>query len=86
MPDKDVRREILKIHMKKRNWFLNEELEKVVEETEGFTGAELENIINEAAFDALNKNFEVFLTVDSFLHLVFKYSIPQIDLTYKITH
>ncbi len=51
-PDVRAREEILKVHA--RNKILSEDvdLEKVARTTAGFTGADLENILNEAAIEA----------------------------------
>lgn len=52
MPDKDGRREILKIHSKGKKFKKGIDWEKVSERTVGFSGADLENMLNEAAIHA----------------------------------
>ena len=58
LPDRDSRLKILKIHA--RNKILNEEvsIEDIASRTVGFSGAELETLLNEAALNAANKNKE----------------------------
>jgi len=59
VPDLDTRKDILKIHLRKKRFFDEEVIAEIAENTEGLNGSELENIANEAAFDALNNNSEV---------------------------
>ena len=56
LPDMKWREEILKIHAKDKKFAYNVDLKKVAEDTAGFTGAELANILNEAAIIATIKN------------------------------
>ena len=56
LPDMKGREEILKIHAKNKKIAPNVELKKIAEDTAGFTGAELANILNEAAIIATIKN------------------------------
>ena len=59
-PDLKGRLEILKIHSKDKKISGNVNLESIAEDTAGFTGAELENILNEAAIIATkNKHEEI---------------------------
>ena len=51
-PDKKGRTEILKIHSKGKKLAEDIDLESIAEDTAGFTGAELANILNEAAIIA----------------------------------
>ena len=56
-PDLKGRLEILKIHSKDKNLSEEVNLESIAEDTAGFTGAELANILNEAAIIAtINKH------------------------------
>jgi len=52
VPDKRGREEILKIHSKNKKLAENVELKSIAEDTAGLTGAELANILNEAAIIA----------------------------------
>ena len=59
-PDLKGRLEILKIHSKDKRISDDVNLESIAEDTAGFTGAELENILNEAAIIATkNKHKEI---------------------------
>ena len=59
-PDLNGRLEILKIHSKDKKLSDDVNLESIAEDTAGFTGAELENILNEAASVATkNKHEEI---------------------------
>lgn len=49
MPDKDGRRGILKIHARGKKFSSNIGWERVADRTVGFSGADLENMLNEAA-------------------------------------
>ena len=58
VPDLKGRLEILKIHSKNKKLSDNVNLESIAEDTAGFTGAELENIFNEAAIIATKNRHE----------------------------
>ena len=59
-PDLKGRLEILKIHAQKKKLSDEVNLESIAEDTAGFTGAELANILNEAAIIAtINKHDEI---------------------------
>jgi cell division protease FtsH len=55
-PDLRGRAEILKVHTKKVPVAKNVELEKIARGTPGFSGADLENLVNEAALWAARQN------------------------------
>ncbi|MDI3465383.1 MAG: Cell division-associated, ATP-dependent zinc metalloprotease FtsH [Nitrospira sp.] len=55
-PDLRGRSEILKVHIKKVPVADNVELEKIARGTPGFSGADLENLVNEAALWAARQN------------------------------
>ena len=57
-PDLKGRLEILKIHSKEKRLSSEVNLESIAEDTAGFTGAELANILNEAAIIATKNNHE----------------------------
>ena len=57
-PDLKGRLEILKIHSKDKKLSDDVNLESIAEDTAGFTGAELENILNEAAIVATKSKHE----------------------------
>lgn len=59
-PDKKGREEILKIHSKDKKLAEDVSLKDIAEDTAGFTGAELANVLNEAAIVAtVNKHYEI---------------------------
>ena len=55
-PDLKSREQILQVHAKKINIDPDVDLKKIARGTPGFTGADLENLINEAAISASKKN------------------------------
>ena len=57
-PDIKGREEVLKIHAKGKNISPDINLRDIAGDTAGFTGAELANILNEAAITATNKNHD----------------------------
>ena len=63
-PDLRGRAEILKVHTKKVPVAANVELEKIARGTPGFSGADLENLVNEAALWAARQNKKEVETVD----------------------
>ncbi|MEK6525388.1 MAG: ATP-dependent zinc metalloprotease FtsH [Nitrospirota bacterium] len=63
-PDLRGRAEILKVHTKKVPVASDVELEKIARGTPGFSGADLENLVNEAALWAARQNKKVVEGVD----------------------
>jgi cell division protease FtsH len=64
LPDRTDRKDILDIHAQKRIMSEGVNLQKVAERTVGFSGAELESVVNEAALLAARNNRESILQVD----------------------
>ncbi|MGF7185754.1 ATP-dependent metalloprotease FtsH [Desulfitispora alkaliphila] len=56
LPDREGRLQILKIHVKNKPLGEEISLDKIAQETFGFSGADLENLANEAAILAFRKN------------------------------
>ena len=56
LPDKDARIDILKVHAKNKILDKNITLEFLAKRTPGFSGADLENLLNEAALLAVRRN------------------------------
>ncbi len=56
MPDVKGREEILKVHIKNKPLADEVDLKKIAQGTPGFTGADLENLVNEAALLAARRN------------------------------
>ncbi len=58
-PDKDSRLDILRIHTKDMPLSTDVDLEELAAKTEGFSGADLEALVREAALQALRESLEV---------------------------
>ena len=58
LPDVKGRKEILEVHAKNKKFTKNVTLENIARRTVGFSGAELENLLNEAALLAVRRNKE----------------------------
>jgi cell division protease FtsH len=56
-PDYAGRREILQVHARGKSLSKDVDLEKIARRTPGFTGADLSNLLNEAAILAARRNF-----------------------------
>ena len=59
MPDRKGRRDILEVHARKKPLGPDVDLDKVAGQTQGFSGADLENILNEAALLASRKGLDL---------------------------
>ncbi len=68
-PDKIGREQILRVHIKKVRMDADVSLEKVAELTTGFTGADLANLVNEAALLATRRNGDT-VTLDDFTRAI----------------
>ncbi|HVK62570.1 MAG TPA: ATP-dependent zinc metalloprotease FtsH, partial [Bdellovibrionales bacterium] len=66
-PDLNGRLKILQVHAKKTPLATNVDMEKVARGTPGFAGADLENLVNEAALNAARTN-KTKLTQEDFEH------------------
>ena len=55
IPDKEARMEILRIHTKKKMLDSDVDLRKIVELTEGWTGADIGNMVNTATLSAIKE-------------------------------
>ena len=73
-PDKKGRYDILKIHSKDKKLADDVDLESIAEDTAGFTGAELANILNEGAIIA-TKNEHKYITNDDIEEAVKKVTV-----------
>ena len=56
LPDKNARKEILKVHAKNKTLSKDVTLEFLAKRTPGFSGADLENLLNEAALLTVRRN------------------------------
>ena len=64
LPDLRGREEILKIHARDKRFSIDVDLKSIAEDTAGFTGAELANILNEAAIIATINNHDAIEKMD----------------------
>ncbi len=64
MPDKEARMEILKVYLKKMPIAKDVKVEELANATEGYTGAELENLTREAGMNAIRANRDNVTGVD----------------------
>jgi cell division protease FtsH len=64
MPDEKTRKAILDIHIRGKPYTSDVNMEDLVEQTSGFSGAQLENMLNEAMLRALRENREEFSQKD----------------------
>lgn len=64
LPDKDGREAILKLHSKNKKLDDSVSIEGLAKKTIGFSGAELENLLNEGALIAANNNGKVITNED----------------------
>jgi cell division protease FtsH len=64
VPDSKTRESILGIHIKGKPHDLSVVLTELVEQTSGLSGAQIENLLNEAMLNALRENREVFTAKD----------------------
>lgn len=63
-PDSFTREEIIKIHIKGKPYDSSILLSNLVDLTMGFSGAQIENLLNEAMLNALRNNLQVFNMTD----------------------
>ncbi len=64
LPDRKARFEILEVHARNKNVEPNIDLNAIAKRTPGFSGADLENVLNEAAILAVRSDREVILLED----------------------
>ncbi|KAF0867557.1 CDC48 family AAA ATPase [Candidatus Nitrosocosmicus sp. SS] len=65
LPDKNGRRHILSIHTKKKPLDPTCDLDKITDLTEGYTGADIEGLVNAAAIVAIKEHIELMQKSDS---------------------
>ena len=74
MPDIRGREEILKVHSRGKPLAEDVRLDEIAKITSGFTGADLENLLNESAILAARKN-KKFINMDDMRQAIFKVTI-----------
>ena len=84
MPDAQGREDILKIHARNKKLADDIDLHEIALSTVGFTGADLENLLNEAALLAARKNLEK-ITMDEITDATFRVQMGPEKKSKKIT-
>ncbi|MFW6117518.1 MAG: AAA family ATPase, partial [Thermoproteota archaeon] len=64
IPDLEARKEIIKIHLRKKPLAEDVNLDKIAEETEGYSGADLAALCNNAVMQAIRENISQSKTVE----------------------
>ena len=64
MPDALARKEILQVHARNKSFSADVSLAEVAQQTVGFSGAELENLLNEAAILSVNSGRDLITRLD----------------------
>lgn len=83
-PDIKGREEILKVHAKGKPLGPDVELDKIAQQTVGFTGADLENLLNEAALLAARKGLRA-ITMDEIQEASIKVIVGTEKRSHKIS-
>ncbi|PIR48140.1 cell division protein FtsH [Candidatus Peregrinibacteria bacterium CG10_big_fil_rev_8_21_14_0_10_55_24] len=83
-PDLDAREQILKVHVEKKKLAKNIDLRSIAKQTVGLTGADLENICNEAAIFAAKRKQKT-ATQREFVDAVEKVTIGSEKRSRKLT-
>ena len=83
-PDIKGREEILKVHAKGKPLAPDVELKKIAQQTVGFTGADLENLLNEAALLAARKNLRA-ITMEEIQEASIKVIVGTEKRSHKIS-
>ena len=64
LPEKEAREEILKVHARNKILSKNVHLDNIAKRTVGFSGADLENLLNEAALLAVRREKDAITTLE----------------------
>ena len=83
-PDAKGRTAIMHVHAKNKPLASDVDLEVIAKTTAGFTGAELENLMNEAALLAVKRNKEA-ITMDELNEAMIKVVVGQEKKSRKIS-
>ena len=68
-PDKESRRKILELFLNKKRFDKEMSIDSIVELTDGMTGAEIKNLVNEAGIEAVKRNTTMIGSIDVFKSL-----------------
>jgi len=78
VPDREARLRILKIHTAKMPLAADVDLERLASGTEGYTGADLENLVRRAGVEALRENLDVREVPMRFFEAALKETRPSV--------
>ncbi len=78
-PDKEARLQILKVHTKTMPLSADMDLERIAAETDGYVGADLENLCREAGMMAYRSDPEASIVDDEAFHRAMKVIKPSVD-------
>jgi AAA family ATPase len=82
-PDLEARREILKIKTRKMAISPEVDIGKLAERLDGFSGAEIVNICDEAIHCAMRESFDVEAVGKRHFELAVEKAVPQITLSMR---
>jgi cell division protease FtsH len=85
-PDKKGRIQILNVHMKKVKTAPDVDADKVAALTPGFTGADLANLVNEAALLATRRREREIVAYHEMGHALVALALPGVGPVHKIFH
>ncbi len=77
LPDVKGRKEILKVHSRNKKFATNVSIEAIAQRTSGFSGADLANLLNEAAIGSARQNSETISIKD--INLAFERIIAGLE-------
>ncbi|MBQ9229338.1 MAG: ATP-dependent zinc metalloprotease FtsH [Eubacterium sp.] len=83
-PDTEGREEILKVHAKNKAFAIDVDLHQVAKDTIGFTGADLENLLNEAALLAV-RHHKMAITAQDIMDSMTKVAVGTEKKSHKYT-
>ena len=83
MPNKESRKEILKIHTRKIPLESQEILEELANQTENYSGADLESLCREAVISSLRENIDQRNVAERHFTEAFKIVLPSVDESVK---
>jgi transitional endoplasmic reticulum ATPase len=78
VPDQEARLRILQIHTSKMPLAADVDLQSLASRTEGYTGADLENLVRRAGLQALRENLEIHEVAMRFFEAALRESRPSV--------
>ncbi|NHI94012.1 MAG: AAA family ATPase [Candidatus Lokiarchaeota archaeon] len=80
-PDVDSRKDIFRVHTKKMNLAEDINLDKLVKETDGFSGADIENLVREAGMIAIREAFLTKAKIKQVTMMHFESALGEVHAT-----